>query len=58
MPTQRRAGGGVCGERRTTYAELSRRADGLAGGRAGGLIQLGIKPLDRVVVHLPNEASP
>ncbi|MDT0611479.1 (2,3-dihydroxybenzoyl)adenylate synthase [Streptomyces lancefieldiae] len=40
----------VCGERRMTYAELSRRADGLA----GGLIQLGIKPLDRVVVHLPN----
>ncbi|MEU5522870.1 hypothetical protein ABZ759_20005 [Streptomyces sp. NPDC047860] len=24
----------VCGERRRTYAELSRRADGLAGGRA------------------------
>jgi 2,3-dihydroxybenzoate-AMP ligase len=40
----------VCGERRMTYAELSRRADRLA----GGLIGLGIKPLDRVVVHLPN----
>ncbi|MFF3313775.1 AMP-binding protein [Streptomyces sp. NPDC002952] len=40
----------VCGERRMTYAELSRRADGLA----GGLIGLGIKPLDRVVVPLPN----
>ncbi|MEU8501925.1 AMP-binding protein [Streptomyces lavendulae] len=40
----------VCGERRMTYAELSRRADRLA----GGLIGLGIRPLDRVVVHLPN----
>ncbi|MBB5932073.1 (2,3-dihydroxybenzoyl)adenylate synthase [Streptomyces echinatus] len=40
----------VCGERRMTYAELSRRADRLA----GGLIGLGIRPLDRVVVQLPN----
>ncbi|MGW4380390.1 (2,3-dihydroxybenzoyl)adenylate synthase [Kitasatospora sp. NPDC004531] len=40
----------VCGEERMTYAELSRRADRLA----GGLIGLGIRPLDRVVVHLPN----
>ncbi|MFI1166616.1 (2,3-dihydroxybenzoyl)adenylate synthase [Streptomyces sp. NPDC020801] len=40
----------VCGERRMTYAELSGRADRLA----GGLIELGIRPLDRVVVHLPN----
>ncbi|MGW3989867.1 (2,3-dihydroxybenzoyl)adenylate synthase [Streptomyces sp. NPDC004830] len=40
----------VCGERRMTYAELARRADRLA----GGLIHLGIRPLDRVVVQLPN----
>lgn len=40
----------VCGERRMTYAELSQRAGRLA----GGLIELGIRPLDRVVVHLPN----
>lgn len=40
----------VCDEQRLTYAELSRRADRLA----GGLIQRGIRPLDRVVVHLPN----
>lgn len=40
----------VCGERRMTYAELAQRADRLA----GGLIGLGIRPLDRVVVHLPN----
>ncbi|MEV0962751.1 AMP-binding protein [Streptomyces sp. NPDC049910] len=40
----------VCGEYRMTYAELSRRADRLA----GGLIGLGVRPLDRVVVHLPN----
>ncbi|MFJ4964212.1 Triostin synthetase I [Streptomyces sp. ADI96-02] len=40
----------VCDGRRMTYAELSRRADRLA----GGLIGLGVSPLDRVVVHLPN----
>ncbi|MCP3820195.1 (2,3-dihydroxybenzoyl)adenylate synthase [Streptomyces sp. A3M-1-3] len=40
----------VCDGRRMTYAELSQRADRLA----GGLIELGIRPLDRVVVHLPN----
>lgn len=40
----------VCDGRGITYAELSRRADRLA----GGLIELGIRPLDRVVVHLPN----
>ncbi|MEX2971729.1 (2,3-dihydroxybenzoyl)adenylate synthase [Streptomyces sp. C184] len=40
----------VCGERGMTYAELSQRADRLA----GGLIELGIRPSDRVVVHLPN----
>ncbi|MFC7840844.1 (2,3-dihydroxybenzoyl)adenylate synthase [Streptomyces sp. NPDC057382] len=40
----------VCGEHRMTYAELARRADRLA----RGLVGLGVKPLDRVVVHLPN----
>ncbi|MFH8990241.1 (2,3-dihydroxybenzoyl)adenylate synthase [Streptomyces sp. NPDC017940] len=40
----------VCDGHRMTYAELSLRADRLA----GGLIGLGIRPLDRVVVHLPN----
>ncbi|MFI1825451.1 (2,3-dihydroxybenzoyl)adenylate synthase [Streptomyces sp. NPDC020412] len=40
----------VCGERRMTYAELSQRADRLA----GGLLERGVKPLDRVVVQLPN----
>lgn len=40
----------VCGGIRMTYAELSDRADRLA----GGLVHLGIKPLDRVVVQLPN----
>lgn len=40
----------VCDDERMTYAELSRRADRLA----GGLLRLGIKPLDRVVVQLPN----
>ncbi|MCI4061481.1 AMP-binding protein [Micromonospora sp. R77] len=33
-----------------TYGELSQRADRLA----GGLLRLGIRPLDRVVVQLPN----
>ena len=40
----------VCGDERMTYAELSRRADRLA----GGLIRWGVRPLDRVVVQLPN----
>jgi 2,3-dihydroxybenzoate-AMP ligase len=40
----------VCDGNRMTYAELSHRADRLA----GGLIELGIRPLDRVVVQLPN----
>lgn len=43
----------VAGDERLTYAELSRRADGLA----GGLLGLGIRPLDRVVVQLPNVAE-
>jgi 2,3-dihydroxybenzoate-AMP ligase len=40
----------VCGERRMTYAELSAESSALA----GGLLNLGIGPLDRVVVQLPN----
>ncbi|MVO89228.1 AMP-binding protein [Streptomyces sp. p1417] len=40
----------VCDDRSMTYEELALRADRLA----GGLIGLGIRPLDRVVVHLPN----
>jgi 2,3-dihydroxybenzoate-AMP ligase len=40
----------VCDDERMTYAQLSRRANQLA----GGLLGLGIKPLDRVVVQLPN----
>jgi 2,3-dihydroxybenzoate-AMP ligase len=40
----------VCDDERMTYAELSRRADRLA----GGLLRLGFRPLDRVVVQLPN----
>ncbi|GAA2699955.1 (2,3-dihydroxybenzoyl)adenylate synthase [Nonomuraea recticatena] len=40
----------VCGERRMTYAELSRAANRMA----YGLLELGVKPLDRVVVQLPN----
>lgn len=40
----------VCGERRMTYAELAAEAAAVA----GGLVQLGIAPLDRVVVQLPN----
>nr|CAJ34366.1 putative 3-hydroxy-quinaldate-AMP-Ligase [Micromonospora sp. ML1] len=40
----------VCGERRMTYAELSRASADVA----GGLLDVGIEPLDRVVVQLPN----
>nr|BAI63284.1 putative peptide arylation enzyme [Streptomyces sp. SNA15896] len=40
----------VCDEERLTYAELARRADRLA----RGLLGAGLKPLDRVVVQLPN----
>ncbi len=40
----------VCGGQRLTYAELSLRARELA----GGLLERGIAPLDRVVVQLPN----
>lgn len=40
----------VCGERRMTYAELSATSSALA----GGLLNLGIEPLDRVVIQLPN----
>ncbi|MFZ4302288.1 (2,3-dihydroxybenzoyl)adenylate synthase [Streptomyces cinereoruber] len=41
----------VCGERRMTYAELSEESSALA----GGLLDRGVGPLDRVVVQLPNE---
>ncbi|MFJ3232898.1 (2,3-dihydroxybenzoyl)adenylate synthase [Streptomyces sp. NPDC086787] len=40
----------VCGERRMTYAQLSEESAALA----GGLLNRGIEPLDRVVVQLPN----
>ncbi|QNE17026.1 (2,3-dihydroxybenzoyl)adenylate synthase [Kribbella qitaiheensis] len=40
----------VCGEQRLTYAEVADRSDRLARHFAG----LGIGPLDRVVVQLPN----
>ena len=40
----------VCGERRMTYARLSAESSALA----GGLLNRGIEPLDRVVVQLPN----
>ncbi|MDF2662681.1 MAG: 2,3-dihydroxybenzoate-AMP ligase [Paenibacillus sp.] len=43
----------ICGERRWTYGELDSRADTLAAGMLG----LGIKPADRVVVQLPNIAE-
>ncbi|GFN29834.1 (2,3-dihydroxybenzoyl)adenylate synthase [Paenibacillus xylaniclasticus] len=43
----------VDGEQRITYKELDQRADRLA----YGFSALGIKPLDRVVVQLPNIAS-
>jgi 2,3-dihydroxybenzoate-AMP ligase len=40
----------VCGEERIGYAELGRKARALARGFAGA----GLKPLDRVVMQLPN----
>lgn len=40
----------VSGDRRISYAELDARADRLA----AGFQKLGIKPMDRVVVQLPN----
>lgn len=40
----------VCGDRRMTYAELSAQSTAVA----GGLLDRGISPLDRVVVQLPN----
>lgn len=43
----------ICGERRWTYGELDSRADNLA----AGLLGLGIKRADRVVVQLPNRAE-
>jgi 2,3-dihydroxybenzoate-AMP ligase len=41
----------VCGDRRMTYADLSEESSALA----GGLLDRGVGPLDRVVVQLPNE---
>ncbi|TDB88145.1 2,3-dihydroxybenzoate-AMP ligase, partial [Micromonospora fluostatini] len=38
----------VCGERRITYADLAAQARAVA----GGLSNLGISPLDRIVVQL------
>ncbi|MFC4948787.1 (2,3-dihydroxybenzoyl)adenylate synthase [Pseudonocardia sp. GCM10023141] len=43
----------VGGVERLTYAELDRRADAVA----RGLVDLGIAPGDRVLVHLPNTAD-
>ncbi len=43
----------IDGERRLTYAELDRLSDNLA----LNLLALGLKPLDRVVVQLPNVAE-
>lgn len=40
----------VCGTRRMTYAQLSAESAALA----GGLLNQGVGPLDRVVVQLPN----
>ncbi|KXK61872.1 2,3-dihydroxybenzoate-AMP ligase [Micromonospora rosaria] len=40
----------VCGQRRITYADLAAQARAVT----GGLANLGIAPLDRVVVQLPN----
>ncbi|MFF8919310.1 (2,3-dihydroxybenzoyl)adenylate synthase [Streptomyces sp. NPDC015032] len=40
----------VAGEHRMTYTELSEKSSELA----GGMLALGIRPLDRVVVQLPN----
>ncbi|MBI4966727.1 MAG: AMP-binding protein [Rhodospirillales bacterium] len=43
----------VYGDRRLTYTELVRAVDSLA----CGFVQHGLKPLDRVVLHLPNSAD-
>src|SRR6476661_782005 len=43
----------VDGERRFTYADVDRQSDNLA----RNLTALGLKPLDRVVVQLPNVAE-
>ncbi|MFG2776688.1 (2,3-dihydroxybenzoyl)adenylate synthase [Streptomyces prunicolor] len=43
----------VCGTRRLSYAELDHRADSLA----TGLLRLGVRKDDRVVVQLPNTAE-
>ncbi len=43
----------VDGNRRWTYAELDQRADRLA----TGLLRLGVRPADRVLVQLPNVAE-
>ena len=43
----------VCGSRKWTYAELDRDSTRLA----LNLVDLGLKPLDRVVLQLPNVAE-
>lgn len=43
----------VCGARRWSYRELDERASRLA----AGLLQLGVRPRDRVIVQLPNIAE-
>lgn len=43
----------VCGDRRWTYADLDDRARRLT----AGLVRLGLKPRDRVIVQLPNVAE-
>jgi len=43
----------VCGRERHTYAELDARADRLA----QSLIARGVRPGDRVVIHLPNSVA-
>jgi 2,3-dihydroxybenzoate-AMP ligase len=40
----------VCGSRRVSYSELAVRVER----RAAGFLALGLRPLDRVVLHLPN----
>jgi amino acid adenylation domain-containing protein len=43
----------ICGERSFTYAELNRQADCFA----HALVTHGVKPGDRVVIHLPNSSE-
>ena len=43
----------VCGDRRLSYAEIDERAERVA----AGLHRLGVRPRDRVVVHLDNSVE-